>query len=253
LAFVMTSDVVVLVLVAAGLMTARGLLEPGASLSLEAFRELGHEILGSVAIGTTLGVLLIIYLRLIGPQLVVVLVALGFGATEVLHYLRFEPLLTFLVAGFVVQNLSQQGDKLLHAVDEMGAVVFVIFFAFAGADLEIPLLRELWPLALVLAAARTAVTWVAARLSSAIAKDVPTLKKWGWAPLIAQAGLTQGFGTVVERAFPTFGAPFRALVFANVALNAMIGPILFKLALDRSGESQGPAPALDEAEETQPS
>jgi hypothetical protein len=42
---------------------------------------------------------------------------------------------------------------------------------------------------------------------------------------------------VVERAFPTFGAGYRALAIAAVAINEMIGPVLFKMALDKAGES----------------
>jgi Kef-type K+ transport system membrane component KefB len=248
LAFVMSSDVVVILLLAAAMMIARALLDPSASLSADAFHVLGHEIVGSVSIGTTLGLILAMYLRVVGKQLLIVLVALGFGASEVIRYLQFDPLLTFVVAGFVVQNLSKQGDKFLHAIEETGGVVYVLFFATAGADLDIPLLRSLWPLALVLAGVRAMTTFGAARLSSALAKDEPVLRRWAWTSLVAQAGLTQGLAAIIEREYALFGAQFRALVIANVALNAIVGPILFKLALDRSGESQGPAPSLSEAE-----
>ena len=248
LAFVMTSDVVVLVFVAAGVMTARSMLEPSASFSFAAFHGLAHEVTGSIAVGTTLGLLLIFYLRLIGTQLVVVLVAIGFGATEVLKYLHFDPLLTFMVAGVVVQNMSKQGDKLVHAVEEMGDVVYVIFFACAGADLDIPLVRSLWPIALALCCCRALVTFGAAKVGSRLANDPPVLRRWSWSPLVAQAGLTLGLAGVIAKEFPAFGASFRALVFATVAVNEMIGPIVFKLALDRTGESQGPTPALPESE-----
>lgn len=249
LAFVMSSDVVVILLMALAMMFAKPLLEPGSALSFTAFHALGHEVVGSISIGTTLGLLLAIYLRLIGRQLIVVLVALGFGASEVLHYLQFDPLLTFLVAGFVVQNLSKQGDKFLHAIEDMGAIVYVVFFASAGADLDVPLLVDLWPIALALAATRGAVTIAGARASSWIAKDELKLRAWSWAPLIAQAGLTQGLAGLVEREFPTFGAPFRALVIATLAINAIIGPILFKLALDRSNEARSAIAPLSESEE----
>jgi Kef-type K+ transport system membrane component KefB len=187
-------------------------------------------------------------LRLVGKQLVVVLIALGFGATEVLKYLHFDPLLTFVVAGFVVRNLSKQGDKLLHAIEGTGSVVYVLFFASAGAELDIPLLRTLWPLAVLLAAVRALTTFGAARASSFLARDEPVLKRWGWTALVAQAGLTQGLAGVIEREYPVFGSQFRALVIANVALNAIVGPILFKLALDRAGESKGPAPSLSDVQ-----
>ncbi|MBX3225459.1 MAG: sodium:proton exchanger [Labilithrix sp.] len=249
LAFVMSSDVVVILLMALGMMVAKPLLEPGSALSFSAFHSLGHEVLGSISIGTTLGLLLAIYLRLIGRQLIVVLVALGFGASEVLEFLRFDPLLTFLVAGFVVQNLSKQGDKFLGAIEDMGAIVYVVFFASAGADLDVPLLVELWPVALFLSLTRALATFGGARASSWLARDDAKLKAWSWAPLIAQAGLTQGLAGLVEREFPSFGVPFRALVIATLAINAVVGPILFKIALDRSNETRSatPLPEGDEA------
>jgi Kef-type K+ transport system membrane component KefB len=245
LAFVMTSDVVVVVLLALVMTLARPLVDPGGTLSLSAFRALGHEILGSVALGTTLGIVLAVYLRLVNKQLVIVFLALGFGASEVLNYLAFDPLLTFMVAGFLVQNMSKQGEKLLYAIEQTGGIVYVVFFATAGAHLDIPLLRALWPVALVFAGSRAIITWIAARVSSRIAKDEPVVRKWGWAGLMSQAGLTLGLSAVVEREFPAFGTPFRALAIATVAINEMVGPILFKLALDRAGEtSRAPAPSF---------
>ena len=249
LAFIMSSDVVVILLMALAMMVAKPLLSPGAALSFEAFHELGHEVVGSVAIGTTLGLLLAAYMNIVGKQLLVVLVAVGFGASETLRYLLFDALLTFLVAGFVVQNLSKQGDEFLHGIERMGSIVYVLFFASAGADLDIPLLSQLWPVALALAVSRGAVTWGGARISGVLAKDGEVMRKWAWAPLIAQAGLTQGLAGLVERQFPTFGGPFRALTVATLAINAVVGPIFFKLALDRAGETRAPAPSLEDAEE----
>lgn len=244
LAFVMTSDVVVVVLLAAVMAIAKPLVDPSNSLSLGAFKILGHEILGSVAIGTTLGLVLALYLKFVGRQLIVVLIALGFGATETLHYLNYEPLLTFLVAGFVVRNLSQQGEKFLHATEQMGGVVYVVFFANAGAHLDLPLLKELWPVALLLAGSRALTTVAAAKVSSRIARDALIIEKWSWAPLVSQAGLTLGLSAVIAREFPNVGAGFRALAIATVALNEVVGPILYKLALDRANETSGPSSEL---------
>ena len=245
LTFVMASDVVVAVLMAAVLMIARPLIEPMSSFSLRELSELGHELVGSVALGTTLGLVLAAYIRLVDKQLLLVLVALGFGATEMLRYLRFDALLTFMVAGFVVQNFSRQGERFVKGTRETASIVFVVFFATAGAHLDLPLLRLLWPVALLLAVSRALATVAAARLAARAAGDPPIVRRWSWAGLISQAGLTLGLSAVVERAFPSFGAPFRSLVIATVAINEMIGPVLFKLALDRSGEtSKGPRASL---------
>lgn len=237
LTFVMTSDIVVVVLMAAVLMIARPLIDPSATFSLHDFQVLGHELLGSVALGTTLGLVLAAYIRLVGKQLILVFVALGFGLSEMLGYLRFDALLTFMVAGFVVQNLSKQGPRFIKAIGETGSVVYVVFFATAGADLDVPLLRALWLVALLLCGSRAVVTWLMSRLASRLANDPPIMRRWGWAGLVSQAGLALGISSVVERAFPSFGAGFRAMSIAAVAVNEMVGPVLFKMALDRGGES----------------
>jgi Kef-type K+ transport system membrane component KefB len=239
LATVMVSDVVVLVVLAVTLTLVRPLLEPGATLSMTKLVALGHELLGSVSLGTTLGLVLVVYLRFIGRQLLVVLLLLGFGFTEVLKYLHFEPLLTFLVAGFIVQNLSSQGEKFLHVVERISGVVFVVFFAGAGAHLDVPILRSLGPIALALCGGRIIVSWLANRVSARVADDPPVLRRWGWIGLVSQAGVALGVGAIIERNLPgALGSAMRALVIATVAINEVVGPVMFKTVLDRQGESR---------------
>jgi Kef-type K+ transport system membrane component KefB len=237
LAFVMLSDVVVIVLAATVITLVKPLVEPGASFSMTALHHLGREIIGSVALGTSLGLLIVAYLKYVHRNFLVVLVALGFGFTEVITYLGFEPLLTFLMAGFLVQNLSKQGDKLLHAVEDTGSVVYVLFFATAGAHLDLALLRKLWPAALVLFVGRVALTVGANTLSTRFAKDERALRRFGWTGLVSQAGVALGIANAIAIANPGFGNGFRALAIATVALNEMMGPVMFKTALDGAGES----------------
>jgi len=238
LAFIMTSDVVVVVLLACALMIARPLIMAGSEFSVNDFKVLGHEIVGSIAVGTTIGLMLAAYLRLVGKHFLLLLLAIGFGLTEFLRYVHIDPLLAFMTAGFVVQNLTSQGPKLLHEIEAAATVVFVIFFATAGAHLNVPLLRQMWPIALALCFGRAFFTFIAARISSRIAGDVPVVRQWGFSSLISQAGLALGVAGVISRTFPTIGEGFAAIAIAAVAINEMTGPVLFKLALDRSGESK---------------
>jgi Kef-type K+ transport system membrane component KefB len=237
LAFVMTSDVVVVVVLATVLGATRPLIDPATSFSWESLVTLEHDLFGSVAIGTTLGLVIAAYLRLVHRQMLVVLLVLGFGVSTVLDYLRFDALLTFMVAGFIVRNLSRQGSKFVRRIEETGTVVYVVFFAIAGADLDVPLLRTLWPAALILAGARASATWGASQAAARLAGDPPALRRWGWSGLVSQAGLTLGLSTVVAREFPSIGTPFRSLAIATVAINELVGPIFFKVALDRMGET----------------
>jgi len=252
LSLVMTSDVVVVVLLATVMVFARPMIDPTATFSLHDLGDLGHELLGSVALGTTLGIVLAAYTRFVRTQLLLVFLALGFGMSALVAYVRFDSLLAFMVAGFVVQNLSRQGEVFIQAIEETGSIVFVIFFATAGAHLDLGLLRRLWPVALTLAVTRAVITWLASRAAGRFAGDTPMVKRWGWAGLVSQAGLALGVAALIERAFPQLGSGFRALATATVALNEMVGPVLFKVALDRSGESshtpRNTSPSLPSAE-----
>jgi Kef-type K+ transport system membrane component KefB len=239
LGFVMASDVVVVVLLASVFACVRPLIDSSGTFSFQSFVQLGHELFGSVALGTTLGLVIAAYLRLVNRQMLVVLLVLGFGVSTVLDYLQFDSLLTFMVAGFIVRNMSSQGQKFVSYIEQTGTVVYVVFFATAGADLDVPLLRELWPVALLMAGSRGLITYAGTQLSGRLAKDSPLLRRWGWTGLVSQAGLALGLSVLVAKEFPTIGPPFRALAIATVAVNEMVGPILFKLALDRTRETSG--------------
>jgi Kef-type K+ transport system membrane component KefB len=236
--FVMSSDVVVVVLLAVVMTIARPLIIPGTTFSLKAFRDLGMEVLGSISVGTTLGLLLAAYLRLVGGRgLVVLLIALGLVFTQLFDYLHFDWLLIFMAAGFVVQNLSKQGEPFVTSIESMGEVVYVVFFGVAGAHLDLPILRGLWPVALLFAGARAAMSVVAGRVASRFAQDPPALRAWGWSGMVSQAGLALGIASNVQAEFPAFGAGLGALAVATVAMNEMVGPVIFKAALDRCGET----------------
>ncbi len=238
LAFVMFSNLVVIVMMAVGIALVRPLLDSDASLSLSNLGLLGRELLGSATLGITLGIALAVYLRLVGQNLLLVLLVLGVGVSELLRYIQLDAMLAFLVAGFVVENFSAQGPKLLKAIENTGAVVYVIFFALAGAHLDLPALKMFYPVALTLCLVRCVATWGAAVGGSWFARDQPVVRRWGWSGLVAQAGLALGLSTVVVRAFPSVGIEFQTMAIAVIAINEVIGPMVFKLGLDRAGESR---------------
>ena len=54
--------------------------------------------------------------------------------------------------------------------------------------------------------------------------------------LVSQAGVAIGLATIVAEAYPERGPQIRTLFLAVMAINQTLGPILFRHALDRSGE-----------------
>ena len=155
----MTSDVVVVVLVAACITVVHADGRAGGDISLHEFTLLGARFLGSVALGSTLGLGARglraprqppAHLGVLGPRL------RAFGG-DALPAVR-RPL-GLHGGGFRGANSSRQGEKFLGAIHQMSGVVYVIFFATAGAHLDIPLLRALWPVAVMLAGSRAFITW----------------------------------------------------------------------------------------------
>lgn len=234
LGVVVLLDVLVLPFFAAALAFARGQML-GASFELHAFVVLGEELFASMCAGLTFGLLLALLVR-VTKERVLVLVVFGYAVTAISAYLRYDTLLVFVVAGFVITNLTKLGHDVVHASERTAAVVMVVFFATAGAKLDLEALRELWPVALAFFGARLVLTVIATRAGHVIARDPPVVRKGAWLALVSQAGVTIGLATIVADALPGVGRAFASLVIAVVALNEVVGAVLFKLALARAKE-----------------
>ena len=234
---VIALDLVVLVLFALARNVCGVLTEPGATFSIGVLREVGIGLVGSFACGTTLGLLVALYLRTVGRELLLFLVVVGYGASEFTAYFHFEAMLLFIIAGFVVANVTTQGERLLDAVAAGGRVVYVIFFALAGAHLDLEMLAQLWPVALALCATRAISTVVAAKVGARWANDVQVIRRYGWLPLVSQAGVTIGMAVTIANEFPGFGEKLASILIAVVGVNETIGPVLFKYAIDHAGET----------------
>ena len=66
---------------------------------------------------------------------------------------------------------------------------------------------------------------------------------WLWMGLVSQAGVTLGLATIIRRAFPTWGLSLETLIVGMITVHEMVGPILFRMSLQRAGEVKESAPA----------
>lgn len=238
LGVVVVLDVLVLPLFAVAMALARGQIageafEPGALVHL------GYELFASVCAGATFGLLIALLLRLISRERALLIVVLGYGVTALSVYLRYDTLLVFVVAGFVVMNLTRFGHGLVETSQRVSAGVMIVFFATAGAKLDLQALRELWPVAVAFFVARVLVTWVSCQIGHRLAGDPPVVRKLGFTSLISQAGVTIGLATIVADSLPGIGKALATLAIAVVGINELVGPVVFTLGLKRAGEIPG--------------
>ena len=195
------------------------------------------EIVGSVAFGAVLGAVFALYLRYVGREVTILLLVLCLLLSELGPLLHFEPLIAALAAGLVIENIAQpSGDALKEAVERGALPVLVVFFAAAGASLQLDALATIGMIAVAFAVVRLALirgSSMAALRVTAVPRDTGSLV---WTGLVSQAGVTLGLAVLIAREFPDWGVAIQSLVVALNAIHAVIGPIMFRAGLSRAGE-----------------
>lgn len=231
-------DVLVIVLFALVLAIAQPLTSAG-TLDVSVAWTTLLRALGSLAAGAALGYAVSRYLRILGRDTPLFLVALGFLAAQVARLANLETMLIALAAGFVVRNVSPVEGERLRAELKRGALpVYIVFFALAGAGLRFETLWAIWPWVLLLVALRAlglrlGTRWAGRGPSPAVPAD---LARHGWLGLVSQAGVTLGLAAAARRAFPEWGVSLEALVVVMVGVHEIVGPICFRRALRLTGE-----------------
>lgn len=197
---------------------------------------LSWEIIGGLAFGAAVGAGFAFYLRAVGREITLALLGLCVMLAMVGRALHFEIVLASLAAGLVVENIAPpRGDALKIAVERGALPVLVVFFAAAGASLEVSALARVGVAALVIGAARAVLLRLANR-AALRGTQSDDLADSLWMGLVSQGGVTLGLAALVAGEFPSWGPPLYTLVVSLAALNILIGPILFRGALTRAGE-----------------
>jgi Kef-type K+ transport system membrane component KefB len=245
---VLLSDVFVVLVFSATLSLAQALAPPAGFGAAVTAGAVAWELLGAVVVGAALGGAVSLYLRFVQKELFLFALLVTFLGAEVARMLHVEVLLTLLTAGFIMENVSRKesGLALRHAMERAAAPVFVVFFALAGASMHLDEFLALWPLVIPIVLVRAfgirfgsllGARW--ARLPRHEARNV-------WTGLVSQAGVAIGLASVVAEVYPARGAALRNLFLAVIAVNELIGPILFKRGLAAAGEIPATSPAPPE-------
>jgi Kef-type K+ transport system membrane component KefB len=243
LGVVLFSDVVVVLVFAIVLAIVRAVVPASENVQAPSFGAVVWEILGAIVVGGVLGAITSAALRFVEREIFIFSIVIAFFGSELARLLHVEGLLTLLVAGFVLQNVSPRGETLRHAMERSAAPVFVVFFALAGAQIDLVEVTRLWPIVLPIVAVRAAALAFGTRLGARWAGAEENVQRYGWLGLVSQAGVAIGLATVVVEVFPEHGTAMRTLFLAVLAVNQLIGPILFRWALERSGEIRPAAAA----------
>ncbi len=169
-------------------------------------------------------------------------VLISVGISEVLH---LSLILTNLVVGLAVANTQAPAltQKIKDELTEVMPLLFVLFFALAGANLHIALLPALGVLGVVYIASRSAGLMGGAWFGAVVGRAEPKIRKYLGMGILSQAGVAIGLALVVKQTLTPlgpWGARLGALIITTITATSIIfeivGPILCKLGLHKAGE-----------------
>lgn len=243
-------DSAAIILFALALSLCQVVMVPAATLDAGFAVAVVGELVAGIGLGLAVGAGLAFYVDRVRRELPVVLLGTALLLTELshglAHYLQsthdvglhLEPLLICVTAGFTVQNFSRQGERFTAALDTVNLPVFVLFFALAGAGLDLGALKSTWAIALLLVAVRAAAMLGGAYLGGHWGGDPPLHNRLSGLAHLTQAGVSLGLAQQVAVRFPDWGPAFAAVTTAAITLNEIVGPVTMRYAFFRVGEAR---------------
>lgn len=236
LAVVVLADLVVILCFALASTVAKSTFGASADV-LGTAGELAWEIMGSIIVGVVVGFLVSLYLKRVKGGGALFIVAVAFVMAEVGRRMHFDPLLVALAAGMFIRNMTEVADRLHREIESASLPVYVTFFAVTGAGVHLDALLVVGLPAAIFVVIRGLGFWAGNHVAGRLAEAPEVVRRYGGFGLMPQAGLALALAILFQRSFPNLGDEAPALIFGIVALNELIAPVLFRVALVRSGEA----------------
>ena len=198
------------------------------------------EIVGSLALGVVLGLILVYVLRFFhsrGNKLSLTIMMV-FAAVGLSSMWGLSSLLVCMMVGATMVNLcnSTQSAAMLEQCDRFTPPLFLLFFVLSGANLDLSVLPTVGMVGVAYVFARAVGKALGATIGAVVEKcDKNIVKYLGWT-LIPQAGVAIGMARMSMTALPEYGTVINAVVLAGTLIYELTGPVITKIALTKAGE-----------------
>ena len=96
-----------------------------------------------------------------------------------------------------------------------------------------------WLLAIIIVILRLFTTYSGTYIGAELTSGDNNIKKYGWMGFIGQAGLSLGLSVLLMKKIPgPITKNIATLIVASIAINQIIGPILFRYSIIKVGEGK---------------
>lgn len=196
------------------------------------------EILYSLLLGFTVGMILSFFARRIRNNKTLLTVTLGsvFLTAGIASHFHLSAILSNMMVGAMIVNTCPRRRKIFNLIEGIEIPIFVAFFALAGASLEIEMLGKVGFVGAAYVIARMVGKVAGTYVGGALGKAHPMVRKYlGWG-LMPQAGVVVGLTMVAQGIYPEAGGVILNIILTSVVLSELVGPVLSRKALELAGE-----------------
>ncbi|MFP4510648.1 MAG: cation:proton antiporter [Spirochaetaceae bacterium] len=202
----------------------------------------------SVAIGITTGLAAGLLSRTLGQSRDVFILTLAtvFLLSGLSQVVPMSLVLTAMTAGAMITNTQSRTvvEPIAGYISEVTPAVFVLFFALAGAHLDLSLLPSVGAAGMVYVIGRAGGKIFGASIGARRGKAPENVQKYLGLSILSQAGLAIGLALIALQELSPLGPEGEAVartvivtITATSVIFELVGPILTRYSLDKTGES----------------
>ena len=155
-------------------------------------------------------------------------------------HIKFSSLLVCMMLGTVFCNMCDFSEEIMGKTDKWTAPLFLLFFVLSGAELDFGVFSDYTVIiiGIIYILVRAAGKMLGAAVSARATKCEPKIVKYLGITLLPQAGVALGMSLIVANTpgFEAVGAIVRNITLFAVLVYELVGPMLTKIALTKSGD-----------------
>ena len=196
------------------------------------------EILESIALGLVGGFVFVLLSKKMRTdnELLSFIIGVIFMLSAISDMLNLSGLLTLMSASVLIANLGATPRRYFDMVDRITPPIFMSFFVISGADLNLAGLKAVGAVGIFYIFARAFGKYLGAFSAAKISGLSKKVQSYLGLTLIPQAGVAIGLSLIASREIPDpHGAMIRTVILGATIVYELVGPLLAKFALTKTG------------------
>ena len=209
--------------------------------TLQVISGLVFEIGGSILLGMVMGMILAFIAKQSSNRdelQAATLMAIGIS-TGISISIGLSPLLTCIVLGTIIVNVSKKSRRIFDSIDDFASPVYILFFTLAGASLDLSILVSVGFIGIAYVLSRAGGKMLGAWSGAKIMKANPMVTKYLGLGLLPQGGISIGLLVLVRQQLPEYAVAISTIIMFSVLIYEVTGPIFAKIAIQKAGEING--------------